>query len=109
VIQADLLDLSVVDEPKQECVLAIHFPLQSWLLGDKVTIRCLNVQGQKVNYNLKQLTQKAWKNQDESTSARVPANAPYPAEDDYTDALFRVHQHSHEHLTGACLESPVLI
>ena len=44
-IQANLLDLFVVDEPKQECVLAIHFPHQSWLLGDKVTIRLLECTG----------------------------------------------------------------
>ena len=32
--QASLLDLFVNDEPEQECILAIHFLVQSWLLGD---------------------------------------------------------------------------
>ena len=48
------------------------------------------MQGQKVNYNLKQLAKKAWKKADYSTSTRVPASAAYPPEDDCTDVLLRV-------------------
>lgn len=66
-------------------------------------VRCqtveLMVQGQKVNYNLKQLTKKAWKKEDCSTSTRVPAGAAYPPEDDCTDALLRV-QHPAAEPTG---------
>ena len=60
------------------------------------------MQGQKVNYNLKQLMKKAWKKpQDYSTSTRVPASAAYPLEDDCTDVLLRVQHPSAEPAPGA--------
>ncbi len=54
------------------------------------------VQGQKVNYNLKQLMKKVWKKPDLSTSTRVPASGEYPQEDDCTDVLLRVQHPSAE-------------
>ena len=61
------------------------------------------MQGQKVNYNLKQLMKKVWKKPDLSTSTRVPASGEYPPQDDCTDVLLRVQHPSAEHVAG---ESP---
>ena len=48
------------------------------------------MQGQKVNYNLKQLTKKAWKKLTHSTALLVPADDAYPAEDDCTGCSTRL-------------------
>ena len=58
------------------------------------------VQRQKVNYNVNQLTKKAWKRQDGPTSMRVPADAVYPGEDDYTEALLNIQSRNPEDSTG---------
>ena len=61
---------------------------------------CVSVQRQKVNYNVNQLTKKAWKRQDGPTSMRVPPDAVYPGEDDYTEALLNIQSRNSEDATG---------
>ena len=81
------------------------------LLKDMIMCQSIRitVQGQKVNYNLKQLMKKAWKKpQDYSTSTRVPASAAYPPEDDCTDVLLRVQHPSAEPATGASTQHDLL-
>ena len=63
------------------------------------------VQGQKVNYNVNQMTKKAWKRQDGPTSMRVPADVVYPAEDDYTEALLNIQSRNPEDSTGTVYHS----
>lgn len=63
------------------------------------------VQGQKVNYNVNQMMKKAWKRQDGPTSMRVPADAVYPAEDDYTESLLNIQSRNPEDSTGTVYHS----
>ena len=71
--------------------------------------RLCDAQAQKVNYNLQQLTEKAWKRPEStaeapagaSAPAQAPANAAYPPEDDQTEALHRVQLKSPWHNPNA--------
>ena len=63
----------------------------------------MSLQGQKVNYNLHKLTQRAWKGTGALAATQLSPDMDFPAEDNYTGSLFRVQAHCSERPTAGAL------
>ena len=68
----------------------------------------MSLQGQKVNYNLHKLTQRAWKGTGALAATQLPPDMDFPGEDDYTGSLLRVQAHCSVRPTAGALVATLI-